>query len=386
MTKKPKICILTTVSLAIRSFYRGQLAALRDAGFEVMVVCADDEALREQLPEGVRFVPAAFARVVSPLADLAVLWQLYRLFRRERFDIVQYSTPKASLLGAIAACAARVPMRIYILWGLYYMGQRGFKRTLFKGFERLICRLSHKIVPISHEMVEFALGEGLGRRPQYEVMLNGSACGVDLEQFDPDKWASSRRAIRERFHLPENAVVIGTVARLTGDKGINELVQAFDRLSGEVTGVYLLLVGAQEEKDRLSSETDRISRDNPRVRPAGWQDNPLPFYAAMDIFCLPTYREGFGEVNLEAQAMGLPVVSTDVIGPRESIENEVTGLLVPAKSAEAVYEALRTLACDRERRRKMGQKARERVIEKFDRHAMIAAVVQHRMSLLKERP
>lgn len=378
-----KICILTTVGLSVKSFYRGQLAALRDAGFEVTVVCAEEARLREALPDGVRFVPVGFSRVISPLADAAALWRLVRLFRRERFDMVQYSTPKASLLGAIAAWAARVPVRIYILWGLYYVGQQGFKYTLFKGFERLICRLSHRILPIAREMVDFALAEGLGRREQYEVMLNGSACGVDVEVFDPATWAPQRNVIRNQHHLPEQAVVIGTVARLTGDKGINELVQAFERLSAEVAGVYLLLVGTQEEKDRLSSESEYIIRNNPRVRLAGWQDNPLPYYAAMDVFVLPTYREGFGEVNLEAQAMGLPVVSTDVIGPRESVEDGVTGFLVPAKSVEGVYEAMRKLAADKELRRQMGQKGRERVLAKFDRRAMIAAVVEHRLSLLK---
>jgi glycosyltransferase involved in cell wall biosynthesis len=380
-----KICILTTVALSIRSFYRGQLAALRDAGFEVTVVCAEEAMLREQLPERVRYFPVSFSRVISPFADLVVLWKLFWFFRRERFDIVQYSTPKASLLGAIAAFTARVPIRLYLLWGLYYVGQKGIKYKLLKGFEKVICRLSHRIIPISHEMIDFALSEGLGRKDQYEIILNGSSCGVDLEQCNPERWATSRSQIRNQFELPENGIVIGVVARLTGDKGINELVLAFDKLSEKVAEVYLLLVGTQEEKDRLSSETECIIRDNPRIRLAGWQDNPIPFYTAMDIFCLPTYREGFGEVNLEAQAMSLPVVSTDVMGPRESVEDGVTGFLVPPKSAEAVYEALFKLVSDTSLREQMGAKGRTRVQQRFDRREIINAVVRHRLLLLEKK-
>jgi glycosyltransferase involved in cell wall biosynthesis len=381
---KYKICILTTISLSIKSFYRGQFEALRQAGFEVTVICADDSELTGWLPEGVRFIPVSFSRVLSPFSDLAALLRLYPVFRKEKFSIIQYSTPKASLLGALAAFLANAPVRIYILWGLYYMGQKGFKYKLFKYIEKIICRLSHKILPISHEMVDFALNEGFGSKEKYEVMLNGSACGVDLDRFDPDKWKNSRPEIRDQFQIPENSVVIGTIARLTGDKGVNELVKAFNHISEQTPGVYLLLVGMQEEKDRLLPETEQIIHDNPRIRTTGWQDDPLPFYAAMDIFCLPTYREGFGEVNLEAQAMGLPVVSTDTIGPRESVENGTTGFLVEPKNTEVLIEPLTKLIHSPELRSRMGQLGRQRVMDKFDRRKMIEAIVQYRLTLLQQ--
>lgn len=379
------MCILTTVSLSIKSFYRGQLEALQQAGFDVTVVCAEDRTLAAALGSGIHYYPVSFSRVISPVRDIKAAVRLFRFFRQQRFDIIQYSTPKASLLASMAAFLARAPVRIYILWGLYYMGEQGFKRMLLKCIERLICALSTGIVPISHEMVEFACNEGLGSRSKYEVMLNGSACGVDLDTFNLGKWMDSRGPIRKQYQIPEDGIVIGTVARLTGDKGINELVQAFERLSGQLGNVYLLLVGTQEEKDRLSAQTEGLIQNNPHVRCTGWQDNPLPFYAAMDVFCLPTYREGFGEVNLEAQAMGLPVVSTDVIGPRESVEQDVTGILVKSQSAEAVYNALMRLCSDKELRIQMGRRGRERIHLKFDRKDMIQEIVKHRLSLVKGR-
>ena len=347
---KGSLCILTTVSTSIKVFYQGQIEALNEAGFETTVVCADDPQIRNFIPAETNFVPVGFSRVLSPLQDVKVLWKLYRLFRNKKFDIVQYSTPKASLLGSIAAFLACVPIRIYILWGLYYIGQSSLKRFMFKTFERIICLLSTNIVPIAHEMIDFVESEGLAKRSKCEVMLNGSACGVDLRKFNPEKWQDSRNEVRNNLNIPEYAIVIGTVARLTGDKGINELVEAFDVICNEVSLLYLLLVGEQEEKDRLFSSTERIITGNPRIKITGWQENPLPHYAAMDIFCLPTYREGFGKVNLEAQAMGLPVVSTNIIGPRESVDNGKTGFLVEPRSSEALIEPLRKLVLNPELR------------------------------------
>lgn len=381
--KNAKLCIITTVSASIKAFYKGQIEALNKAGFTTTVVCANDEKLKELIPAETRYYPVRLSRKINPLRDAKAIYQLYKLFRKEKFDIVQYSTPKASLLGAIAAFLAKAPIRIYILWGLYYTGQKGMKRFVFKFFEKIICKLSNEIIPISHEMVDFALSEGLGKRAKYEVMLNGSACGVDLEEFTPEKWESSRNRIRDNTTIPEYAIVVGTVARLTGDKGINELVRAFDAICNKIPLLYLLLVGEQEDKDRLLPSTEQIIRHNTRIKVVGWQINTPPYYAAMDIFCLPTYREGFGEVNLEAQAMGLPVVSTNVIGPRESVENNKTGFLVDSKSYEALITPLKNLANDSQLRKDMGQAGRNRIEQMFDRKDMIKAVVEHRLNLLK---
>jgi glycosyltransferase involved in cell wall biosynthesis len=231
-------------------------------------------------------------------------------------------------------------------------------------------------------MIDFVEREGLSRRSKCEVMLNGSACGVDLERFDPEKWRDSRSEVRNNLDIPEYATVIGTVARLTGDKGINELTEAFNILCDDVPLLYLLLVGGQEEEDRLSPSTEQIIANNTRVRAVGYQPDPVPFYLAMDIFCLPTYREGFGEVNLEAQALKLPVVSTNVIGPRESIEDGRTGYLVEPRSSEALICSLKRLIPDPKLRKEMGREGRKRVVRMFDRRDMIGAVVEHRLRLL----
>jgi len=383
--KKQSLGILTTVSFSIKMFYPGQLEALNRAGLRTSVICADDPDLPPLLPPQTRFIPVDFSRLWSPLQDLKTLWQLYKVFRREKFALVQYSTPKASLLGALAAWAARIPFRIYILWGLYYTGQSGMIRSLLKSFEKIICTLSTHIVPIAHQMVDFVNTERLAPPEKCTVMLHGSACGVDLQKFQPLTWIQEGKEIRRNFNIPDDAVVVGTVARLTNAKGVNELVAAFAKLAADIENVYLLIVGKQEEKDRLLPDTECQLRRHPRIKAAGHQQNPLPYYAAMDIFCLPTYREGFGEVNLEAQAMLLPVVSTDTIGPRESVDHGTTGFLVKPQSSEDLIEPLKSLILNPHLRREMGRKGRKRVESLFDRQDMIKAVVQHRLRLLRMR-
>jgi len=221
--KKQSLGILTTVSFSIKMFYPGQLEALNRAGLRTSVICADDPDLPPLLPPQTRFIPVDFSRLWSPLQDLKTLWQLYKVFRREKFALVQYSTPKASLLGALAAWAARIPFRIYILWGLYYTGQSGMIRSLLKSFEKIICTLSTHIVPIAHQMVDFVNTERLAPPEKCTVMLHGSACGVDLQKFQPLTWIQEGKEIRRNFNIPDDAVVVGTVARLTNAKGVNEL-------------------------------------------------------------------------------------------------------------------------------------------------------------------
>lgn len=384
MSSKPKIAILTTVSITIKAFYAGYVEALNKANIETTVICADDPDLRHFLPCETNFIPLEFTRVLNPLKDLKVLWQLFRIFRRERFDLVQYSTLKAALLGSIASFFARAPIRIYAVWGFYFEGQEGIKKILFRFLDKITCFLSTLISPDAHEMVDFAEKQGLTKRSKCEVILNGSACGVDLEQFNPQKNWHHREQMRSRLKIPLDSVVIGVFGRLTGDKGVNEIVAAFRQLTQQLNNVFLLVVGKQEEKDRLLPQTEQAIRNHPQIRTLGWQKTLLPYYATIDIFCLPSYREGFPQSPLEAQAMELPVVSTNVIGPRESVEDGETGFLVEPKSSKALIEPLKKLILDAELRKQMGQKGRGRIKQKFDSKDVIRAIVEHRLKLLSE--
>jgi len=201
---KPEMAVLTTVSISIKAFYKGQFEALNQAGVKTTVICADDPDMKNFLPDETTFIPVDFTRVLNPLKDIKVLYSLFRIFQKINFDLVQYSTPKAALLGSAASFFARVPIRIYLLWGLYYEGQKGIKRIIFKFFEKITCLLSTNVLPDAHDMVEVAEQQGLTRKSKCEVILNGSACGVDLEEFNPEKWKSYRGQMRDKLRIPQD--------------------------------------------------------------------------------------------------------------------------------------------------------------------------------------
>lgn len=271
---KPRLCILTTVSISIKSFCLDQIRALQQAGFDVTVICAPDPDLPELLPQGVEYLTVEFSRVISPFKDMKAILSLLAIFRRKKFDIVQYSTPKASLLAAIAAWLARIPNRLYLLWGLYYVGVQDKGRVVLKSFEKIICRLSTEILPISIEMVDFSKSQGLVGKTKCSVILNGSACGVDLNLYSPGRWAASRDEVRKQWGIPDDAIVIGTVARLTGDKGI---MNWSGHLMSSVAGIRIWYCCWWEPRSKRIVLMTRPCRRSNRIRESKRQaGRPIP--------------------------------------------------------------------------------------------------------------
>jgi len=379
-----KLCACSTIPLSIRAFYGEQLTSLIENGFEVHVLTSPDPAFAEWLPDGVTYHPVAMARRVTPLADLRALAQIIGVFRRNRFDLVQYNTPKAALCCSIAARLNRVPTRLYLMWGLYYTGQHGLRRALFKTFERVVCRNSTHIAPDGRETMAYAIEQGLCPADKIEVVGNGSANGIDLARFDPAGLRDSRRRLRDELEIGADDVVVGIVARLGREKGINELIHAFVRAREHDPRLVLLLVGPVEEGAGIEPEVLTEMRENPAIRSVGFQSEVERYLAAMDVFALPSWREGFGVVNLEAAAMELPVVSTDVMGPRESVLDGETGLLVPLRDADALRGAMLKLAGDPELRRRFGEAGRRRVEQEFEQRQHWGRILEHRRRIMAE--
>jgi glycosyltransferase involved in cell wall biosynthesis len=215
------------------------------------------------------------------------------------------------------------------------------------------------------------------------MIYNGSACAIDLEEFDPAKWRQSGEQLKSELGIPKDGIVVGLFCRLTGDKGVNEMMAAFQRISQERPNVYLLVVGREEQKDRLPSGTMDIINNHPRVFRLGWQETLLLCYAALDIFCLPSYREGFPQSLIEAQAMEVAVVTTNIIGARETIVNNQTGLLAEPKNSRALYTVLEKLLDSSQLRKEFAKNGRERVIKMFGRKEFLQAMVAHHLNLLK---
>lgn len=361
----------------------GRLRALREAGFRVTLLCSPGQ-LAEQVAreEGVELVTVPMERSIAPLQDIRACFRIWKILIHHAPDLVEFSTPKAGLLGMIAAWFARVPQRVYLLRGLRLESTHGFKRWLLLQAERLASACAHTVVCNSVSLRCEVEDLRIGAPEKLTVLGAGSSRGVDTDHFSP-----GNSEVRFQYGIHPHAPVIGFVGRLTRDKGLPELLVAFNAILKSHPDAHLLLVGWFDESD---DAIDRVMRQriesHPRILCTGYVNDPAPHYRAMDLFVLPTWREGFPNAVLEAAATGLPAITTLCTGARDAVVPEVTGLLVPPGYPEAISEAAIRLLNNRNERTRMGNAARAWVLDHFvDRHILSLTVSFYRGMLGIER-
>ena len=357
----------------------GRLRALREAGFRVTLVSSPGELLdRIAVREGIESIAIPIQREIRPIADIVSLVRLWWLLLRLRPDMTEFSTPKAGLLGTLAALLAGVPERIYMLRGLKVEGTIGFKRRICLAAERMASRCAQVVLCNSQSMRAEAIALGLAPAAKLKLLGAGSSNGVDVERFSPGP-----SDVRGRLGLPREAPVVGFAGRLPADKGLPELMEAFDTILQAEPEAHLLLVGwFDAAEDALCAELRSRIGSHPRVHCTGFVADTAPYYRAMDLMVLPTWREGFPNVVLEAAATGIPVVTTVATGSRDSVVPEVTGLLIPPGYPEAISEAVLKLLRDPARRRRMGEAARAWVVEHFANERVLGLITAFYKSLL----
>jgi len=364
-----RICRAVTVPFTFDTLLHEQLRYLAEEGMDVTLVSSPGPVLEEigkSLHLSYHAVP--MARKPEPRRDLVSLFVLTRLFRHKRFDIVHSSTPKAGLLTALAGVLARVPVRIHTFTGQVWVGMGGLSRGIMRQCDWLMGRLNTHCYADSGSQRDFLVNEGLIAASRISVLGAGSISGVDLERFNPEVFGGKRAIAPQReLGVSEQSLVILFVGRLTKDKGIRELVSAFRMLQIDGRDVELILVGPFEpERDPLPRETLYELSHNPRIHVVGFSHEPEKYMAIADVFCLPSYREGFGSVVIEAAAMGVPAVVSRVVGLVDAVIDGETGLLVSPKEVDALRCALTKMLSAPEIRHRMGRAARERAVRDFD--------------------
>lgn len=378
-----KLCFVTTVSLTVRAFLVPVLAHLRaNTDWELTVICDDDPTLAADLPAGVRYIPVSMKRGISP-AGIGAMLKMRKIFRREKFDMVQYSTPNAALYAAMASKMAGIRHRKYHLMGFRFLGFSGWKRSVFKSIEKFTCRLSTDIECVSPSNMKLGIGGKVFPERKARVLFYGSSAGVDLSKFDIGRRDAWRQELRREYGYEEQDCVFGFAGRITGDKGINVLLAAFRRM--KAPNARLFLAGHVEQAHTLDEQSMNWARENEAVRFCGFVPDLERYYAMMDVLVLPSYREGFGNIIIEAQAMGVPVIVTDIPGPIDAMEPGVTGLTVPVGDVDALRQAMTALCACREERQQMGKRGRAFVEERFDQKKLVQVILEDRQAFLSEK-
>ena len=356
--------------------------ALRDAGFRVSIVSGPGD-----LSDGTRGVRGVMAHVVPMargielFADVIAFCRMWQLIRRLKPDIVEFSTPKAGLLGNIAAWIRRVPVRVYFLRGLKLETSSGLMRLILLWSERIAAASAHVVVPNSRSLADRVHQLGISSEQKTRLLGHGSSNGVDVLRFSP-----GYTSVRRDLGIPADARVIGFVGRLTLDKGVPELLEAFVTILRTHPESYLLLVGwFDDASDALGRRLRERIEGHPQIVCTGYVTDVAPYYRAMDLMVLPSWREGFPNVVLEAGASGVPVVATTCTGSCDSVVPEVTGLLVPPGHADAIAEAVLRLLDDDGLRGRMAAQARKWVVEHFGQDLVLEMTIKLYKDLLRRK-
>lgn len=374
-----KMCIVAAVPQSIQLFM-SDIAQNASKDFNVTIAShPSGNYLSEIL--GLNYHPILIERKPSLIKDLISLFSLIAFFKREKFYIVHSITPKTGFLSMLAAFITRVPIRIHTFTGQVWLNKRGYKRYLLKLFDKLMAICCTHILVDSPSQRDFLLTEGILKKDKSTVLGKGSICGVDLNRYKFD--ADARNRLREEAGLPSDAVIIIFMARLTRQKGILELAEAFNSLAETHNNLYLWVIGTEETVTfqevllKAPSHTDHIIRTE-------FTNTPEAYLSASDILCLPSHMEGFGQVIVNASACQLPVVGTRIIGVRDAVEEGVTGLLYTAGNVQELVNTLALVIADFQLRTRLGLAGRKRVIAQFDQSEITNLTLKYYQKIIKE--
>lgn len=368
-----KICFITTIHQSIEWFVADAAKYFYKNGHEVSYICNMDEAFINEHGNYARCFDVKMERGFAPINMLRSLIKMYKIFKREKFDCIQYATPNASFIASIAAKIAGIRYRIYGFWGMRYEGAKGLSRRLLMTFEKITCDLSTHVRIVSPKNMDIVIHDGVCSSEKIGVIGLGGTIGVNTKVYDISRKNEFRVEIRNIIGLKDTDFLFTFVGRINADKGINELIEAFKIVEKKYTNVKLLLLGMIDSVNPIQEDNMEwaMSSNNVIIPGPVHKDLVCKYLAASDILVHPTYREGFGKIIQEAMAMKVPVITTDIPGPSEVIEENISGLLVPKADSMALSEAMCRLYDDKSLAEKLAEAGYKRLSENFTMEKMV---------------
>lgn len=384
-----KLIRITTVPLSLKVLLKGQLRFMASNGFDVKGVSSEGEELREvHENEGIAVEAITMSRKITPFQDLKSLWEMWNFLRKEKPQIVHTHTPKAGIIGMLAARLAGVPHRLHTVAGLPLMEAIGTKRKILNFVEKLTYSSATRVYPNSKGLYDFILQNNFTQSDKLKIIANGSSNGIDTTFFSQDQVTEIERVtLREKLNIQPDDFVFVFVGRIVSDKGINELIKAFSELQtveNKPAGIKLLLVGGLEnDLDPLNPETLAEINQNKDIISVGFQQDVRSFFAIADALVFPSYREGFPNVVMQAGAMGLPSIVSDINGCNEIIIEGENGLIIPSKNVEKLKEKMLTLAKDKNLYTKLKGNSRRMIENRYEQSVVWNALLEEYEGLLQ---
>jgi len=355
--------------MSLKHLIKGQMAFMTKNGFDVIMISSDGKELKDVIEnEKCRHFIIPFTRKITPFKDLIAVFNLYSLLIKEKPDIVHTHTPKAGVVGMIASVLARVPVRLHTVAGLPLLEATGLKRVVLNLVEKLTYKCSTKVYPNSFGLKNIILKNRFTTEDKLSIIGIGSSNGIDTSYFDSELFSDKENnKLKSELGIERNDFVFIFVGRLVADKGINELVEAFNELCLDVKGIKLLLVGPfEDELDPLSEKTKRLISSHDKIISAGYQNDVRPFFAISNSLVFPSYREGFPNVVMQSGAMGLPSIVTDINGCNEIIQTDYNGIVVPSKDIQSLKRAMSRIFQDKELYLKCSATSRLAIVNNYD--------------------
>ena len=385
-----KLIRITTVPISFKVLLKGQLRFMASNGFDVKGVSSEGEELKEvRENEGIVMEAINMSRKITPFQDLKSLWEMWNFLRKEKPQIVHTHTPKAGIIGMLAARLAGVPHRLHTVAGLPLMEATGIKRKILNFVEKLTYSSATRVYPNSKGLYDFILQNNFTQSNKLKIIANGSSNGINTTFFSPAQVSEIEMVtLREKLNIQPDDFVFVFVGRIVSDKGINELIKAFSQLqtaeNNELTSIKLLLVGGLEsDLDPLNPETLAEINQNKDIISAGFQQDVRPFFAISDALAFPSYREGFPNVVMQAGAMGLPSIVSDINGCNEIIVEGENGLIIPSKNVEKLKEKMLTLARDKNLYIKLKENSRRMIENRYEQSVVWNALLEEYEGLLQ---